>query len=544
MEWANGDIRCHFPRSHPSFSSSSIQETVVDFHGYTPPPGGQTRLLDYGGSDVVPPGSGRLQECTPNHCGGGGGGGGGASYPPTATLTYGITHPNYQITTKSISTHAPSGVYSTDRGPAAGVYMPPPPSRVVGDYAPSYPSAAHQQQQQQSYPGSQSSPPYHSESEHQRAAAAYVGGSCSECPVSATCDYSGVGVGGGTHHHLQHHPSMPPTSCGYPLSSDECHVVRTDLGPLPDIHPEIRSTTSGGIVGDMRHHPHPHHHPSSSSSSSYHHIHHTPPPPPPPQQQQQQGGEMRDDLLRPECYDGGGGGGVGGGLRSHHASHCDLREFEEWREMRGSRESVGTLPPELETHLKQCRCPCDHLGYGNYQSLVDGRVSHISRSHSSCSVDTCRHDPPTVYTQLSYLDSPRSTSSNGFTHRRKAVGGELGTRHWWLVGLVFLVAVTAGVGVGVPLALRGDPKQSLDKRLEIARKILSEYPLIDGHNDLPWNIRSFIHNQLEKLKLNESLKLIEPWSKSNWSHTDLPRLLQEGTRSGSGSPIRPVTHST
>ncbi|XP_071538215.1 dipeptidase 1-like [Panulirus ornatus] len=160
-------------------------------------------------------------------------------------------------------------------------------------------------------------------------------------------------------------------------------------------------------------------------------------------------------------------------------------------------------------------------------SLVEGcpAVSHISRSHSSCSADTCRHDPSTVYTQLSYLDSPRSNSSNGFATRRKA-GGELSNRHWWLVGLVFLVAATAGVGVGVPLALRGDPSQSLDNRLQTARKILQEFPLIDGHNDLPWNIRSFIHNQLEKLKLNESLKTVEPWSVSNWSHTDIPRLLE------------------
>ena len=40
------------------------------------------------------------------------------------------------------------------------------------------------------------------------------------------------------------------------------------------------------------------------------------------------------------------------------------------------------------------------------------------------------------------------------------------------MGLVFLVAATAGVGVGVPLALRGDPSQPLDKRLETVKKVL------------------------------------------------------------------------
>lgn len=51
----------------------------------------------------------------------------------------------------------------------------------------------------------------------------------------------------------------------------------------------------------------------------------------------------------------------------HHASHCDLKDFHEWRDLRGSRESLRTLPPDLERHLRECRCPCDHLGYGNYQ---------------------------------------------------------------------------------------------------------------------------------------------------------------------------------
>lgn len=53
-----------------------------------------------------------------------------------------------------------------------------------------------------------------------------------------------------------------------------------------------------------------------------------------------------------------------------HASHCDIRDFEEWRGMRGSHESLGSLPADLQRHLQNCRCPCDHLGYGNYQVNV------------------------------------------------------------------------------------------------------------------------------------------------------------------------------
>ncbi|XP_026679557.1 dipeptidase 1, partial [Diaphorina citri] len=44
------------------------------------------------------------------------------------------------------------------------------------------------------------------------------------------------------------------------------------------------------------------------------------------------------------------------------------------------------------------------------------------------------------------------------------------------------------------------------------------------HNDLPWNIRKFIHNHLVNFNLSSDLSVTEPWSKSSWSHTDLPRL--------------------
>ena len=55
---------------------------------------------------------------------------------------------------------------------------------------------------------------------------------------------------------------------------------------------------------------------------------------------------------------------------SNHLDHCDIRDFEEWRGTRGSRESLGSLPPDLQRHLEDCRCQCDHLGYGNYQVRV------------------------------------------------------------------------------------------------------------------------------------------------------------------------------
>ncbi|XP_033223000.1 dipeptidase 1 [Belonocnema kinseyi] len=60
-------------------------------------------------------------------------------------------------------------------------------------------------------------------------------------------------------------------------------------------------------------------------------------------------------------------------------------------------------------------------------------------------------------------------------------------------------------------------------RLAAARRILRDVPLIDGHNDLPWNIRKFLKNQLREFKFDD-LRNISPWSQSAWSHTDLRRL--------------------
>lgn len=72
------------------------------------------------------------------------------------------------------------------------------------------------------------------------------------------------------------------------------------------------------------------------------------------------------------------------------------------------------------------------------------------------------------------------------------------------------------------LALLTSPRE----RLETVRQVLSEVPLIDGHNDLPWNIRNFLHNQLADFDFDKDLRQVAPWSKSAWSQTDLVRLRQ------------------
>nr|CAH7739925.1 unnamed protein product [Callosobruchus chinensis] len=99
---------------------------------------------------------------------------------------------------------------------------------------------------------------------------------------------------------------------------------------------------------------------------------------------------------------------------------------------------------------------------------------------------------------------------------------ELTNRHWWAITTVLLVVAAAGVGV--PLALKISSSASFEERVEFATRLLQEVPLIDGHNDLPWNIRKFLHNKLRNFKFNEDLRSVSPWSTSAWSHTDLVRL--------------------
>jgi len=57
-----------------------------------------------------------------------------------------------------------------------------------------------------------------------------------------------------------------------------------------------------------------------------------------------------------------------------------------------------------------------------------------------------------------------------------------------------------------------------DAYLNQAREILREVPLIDGHNDLPWQIRDKFKNHLNQVDLNNTTKLNPPF------HTDIPRL--------------------
>jgi membrane dipeptidase len=99
------------------------------------------------------------------------------------------------------------------------------------------------------------------------------------------------------------------------------------------------------------------------------------------------------------------------------------------------------------------------------------------------------------------------------------------------LALPALLAAVAAVAAGssTPAVLAGaataagawqPPAPALVER---ARRLLREVPLIDGHNDLPWQLRERFHDQLDKLDLRRDAGALLPPL-----HTDIPRLRRGG----------------
>ncbi|KAK0090510.1 hypothetical protein PV325_012564 [Microctonus aethiopoides] len=102
---------------------------------------------------------------------------------------------------------------------------------------------------------------------------------------------------------------------------------------------------------------------------------------------------------------------------------------------------------------------------------------------------------------------------------------------WTVIVTFFTIGSWMGK-VGPRLAVgETNTVSSSQSRLQTVRQVLMEVPLIDGHNDLPWNIRNFVHNQLNGFDFDKDLRQIPPWSQSAWSQTDLLRL-REGMVGG------------
>ncbi|HKH46789.1 MAG TPA: dipeptidase [Thermoanaerobaculia bacterium] len=91
---------------------------------------------------------------------------------------------------------------------------------------------------------------------------------------------------------------------------------------------------------------------------------------------------------------------------------------------------------------------------------------------------------------------------------------------WFFGSLALLLALggVAGGTAGAAEEAKADPAL-----VERAHRILKEVPLIDGHNDLPWELRQRVSNHLDKLDLAQDTSHFE-----KPMHTDIPRLRQGG----------------
>ncbi|XP_053669809.1 dipeptidase 1-like [Anopheles nili] len=93
------------------------------------------------------------------------------------------------------------------------------------------------------------------------------------------------------------------------------------------------------------------------------------------------------------------------------------------------------------------------------------------------------------------------------------------------LGVLILFAVLA-VAIAVPIATNTDVDNNVAPQVNqlFGRTVLDEVPLIDGHNDLPWNLYNFERNRINQFELNSNLKEHPVWGPSTSSHTDIPRL--------------------
>jgi len=93
-----------------------------------------------------------------------------------------------------------------------------------------------------------------------------------------------------------------------------------------------------------------------------------------------------------------------------------------------------------------------------------------------------------------------------------------------IAGVVVIVLVSAVTAI-VLYATHDDEEVVPLTPAQIVQRVLDRMPIIDGHNDLPWNLRGHLLNDLTKFDFTDLTK-VEPWASDRHSHTDLTRLKQ------------------
>lgn len=90
----------------------------------------------------------------------------------------------------------------------------------------------------------------------------------------------------------------------------------------------------------------------------------------------------------------------------------------------------------------------------------------------------------------------------------------------YLVGSAVALTLVVSLVVAIPLSL------TASKQPFRGSSVLDEVPLVDGHNDLPYNLYNVEHNVLRNFSFNSDLRKNPKWANRSSSHTDLPRLRQ------------------
>ncbi|XP_058055535.1 uncharacterized protein LOC131206947 [Anopheles bellator] len=221
----------------------------------------------------------------------------------------------------------------------------------------------------------------------------------------------------------------------------------------------------------------------------------------------------------------GGVGGLGMG-GDHHASSCNINQYGA-----GGASAKSNLVASHNHHFSNSISNFNFNPSQYFGSALDpapgttiipgglgGVMGPVDGFPSSCSLNGTPNKQQQQHPWKHRQCPSRGSSSTGSGSSK----WDLPSRQWLAVTSILLIAGAAGVAV--PLALKVSTGAPLEERLQVATQLLDTVPLIDGHNDLPWNIRKFLHNQLNEFRFDDDLKSILPWSKSAWSHTDLQRL--------------------
>ncbi|XP_055907271.1 uncharacterized protein LOC129942389 isoform X1 [Eupeodes corollae] len=193
---------------------------------------------------------------------------------------------------------------------------------------------------------------------------------------------------------------------------------------------------------------------------------------------------------------------------------------------------------ELEHHIKHCSCSCNHMGYGNsmdYQTTGFGGLPDVTE-HSNIRRSISRQNSisNSDSIEISSIQKTKGLTIKSNTSRQSknqndTQGHASSKRNFCIYSLSLMAALALSL-VAAMLAyqhfLMAPSRNSHEQRLRIVRRILRDVPLVDGHNDFPWNVRKYAHSSLELVELSHDMDHKSMWNRPAWSQTDITRLRQ------------------